>query len=171
MSKFALAQPMRLADFAHLATNFICETCVIISTSGGRAPQALIADLRPGLVFTHGSLGGVALANAALHPGLGAVDLGCFPRLRLPKNGEKDDAAASRDKVADPAFLSTDVKAQFPKLAAKLARIGLAQERIPISQQVDVESAWPKSSAESSCNQPATSGCSSILPRVIAILL
>jgi hypothetical protein len=95
-------------------------------------------------VFTHGSLGGVALANATLHRGLGAVDLGCFPRLRLPKNGEKDDAAASRDKVADPAFLSTDVKAQFPKLAAKLARIGLAQERAPISQQVDVESGMAK---------------------------
>ena len=101
MSQLALTQPMRLADFADLAANFICETCVIVGTSGGRTPQACIADLRPSLVFTHGSFGGVALANAALHRGLSAVDLGCFPRLGLPKDGEEDDAAASRDKVAD----------------------------------------------------------------------
>ena len=36
------------------------------------------------------------------------------------------------------------MKAQFPKLAAKLARVGLAQERAPISQYVDVESGMAK---------------------------
>jgi hypothetical protein len=95
-------------------------------------------------VFTHGSLGGVSVGNAALHRSLRALDLRCFPGLRLPKDGEEDDAAASRDKVADPAFLSTEVKAQFPKLAAKLACMGLAQERAPISQQVDIESGMAK---------------------------
>ncbi len=144
MSKFALTQPLRLSEFADLAAKFMSETCVIISTSGGRAPQALIADLGPGLVFTHGSLGGVSLGNAALHRSLRAVDLRCFPGLRLPKDGKEDDAAAGSDKVANPAFLSTEVKAQFPKLAAKFARIGLAQAGALISQPVDVESGMAK---------------------------
>jgi hypothetical protein len=144
MGNFALTQPLRLSEFADLATNFIRETCVLISTSGSGAPQALIADLRPALVFTHGSLGGVSLGNAALHRSLRAVDLRCFPGLRLPKDGEEDDASAGSDKVADPAVLSTEVKAQFAKLAAKLARIGLPQEGALICQQVDVESGMAK---------------------------
>jgi hypothetical protein len=134
MSNFGLTQPLRLSEFADLATNFTRETCVIISTSGSGAPQALIADLRPGLVFTHGSLGAVSFGNAAFHRNLRAVDLRCFPGLRLPKDGEEDDASAESGKVADPAVLSTEVKAQFPKLAANLARIGLPQEGALISQ-------------------------------------
>jgi hypothetical protein len=95
-------------------------------------------------VFTHGSLGGVSLGNAPLHRSFRAVDLICFPGLRRPKDGEEDDASAGSDKVADPAVLSTEVKAQFAKLAAKLARIGLPQKGAPICQQVDVESGMSK---------------------------
>jgi hypothetical protein len=134
MSNFALSQPLRLSEFADLATNFICQACVIISTSGSGAPQALIADLRPGLVFTHGSLGGVSLATqrfiAASARSICAVSLGFVFRKTVRRTMRRPGAI----KVADPAVLSTEVKAQFPKLAANLSRIGLPQEGALISQ-------------------------------------
>lgn len=53
IGKLALSESLRLPEYTDLATNLICETCVIVSRASRRTPQALIPDLGPTLVLSN----------------------------------------------------------------------------------------------------------------------
>jgi hypothetical protein len=52
---------------------------------------------------------------------------------------QQDDPLVDGDPIGDPNCAAVQVKSQFAQLTVELLRVGLAQQRPLVSEQIDVE--------------------------------